>query len=188
MLMRGRSVSRSPQPRSIAGVGAQCNPAAAVASKLRQQVTPNCALRHILVGVSRANCSRGDVIGKEVCVVSVTEETKAALRGLFGNAPPLGLGIAVILNVAWVGLLVTSSSSLCRETELASQRCRRRYSFAARRTAMAITPMNAPKIDPSKKPTAKVKRISSTKIVGPFGERLVLLAWKYLRTNLPSRL
>jgi hypothetical protein len=38
--------------------------------------------------------------------VSVTEATKAALRGLFGNAPPLiGLGLAVIVNVAWVGLL-----------------------------------------------------------------------------------
>ena len=39
-------------------------------------------------------------------VVSVTETTKAVLRALFGNAVPLiGLGVAVIVNAAWIGLL-----------------------------------------------------------------------------------
>ena len=39
-------------------------------------------------------------------VVSVTETTKAVLRDLFGNAVPLiGLGAAVIVNAAWIGLL-----------------------------------------------------------------------------------
>ena len=43
---------------------------------------------------------------EEAGVVSVTETTKAALRAFFGNSLPLiGLGLAVIANVAWIGLL-----------------------------------------------------------------------------------
>jgi hypothetical protein len=45
--------------------------------------------------------------------MSVTEATKAALStrreivgNLIGNAlPPIGLGLAVIVNIAWLGLL-----------------------------------------------------------------------------------
>ena len=43
---------------------------------------------------------------EEVGVVSVTEATKAVVRALFGNAVPLiGLGVAVIVNAVWIGLL-----------------------------------------------------------------------------------
>ena len=46
----------------------------------------------------------GDALGG-IGVVSVTETTKAVLRALFGNAVPLiGLGVAVIVNAAWIGL------------------------------------------------------------------------------------
>jgi len=38
--------------------------------------------------------------------VSVTETTKAVLGTLLRNALPLiGLGVAVIVNAAWIGLL-----------------------------------------------------------------------------------
>jgi hypothetical protein len=38
--------------------------------------------------------------------VSVTETTKAALRARLRNALPLvGLGVAVIVNAAWIGFL-----------------------------------------------------------------------------------
>ena len=54
--------------------------------------------------------------------MSVTETTKAVLRTLLRNALPLiGLGVAVIVNAAWIGFLGTSYSGSSRGTECATR-------------------------------------------------------------------
>ena len=62
-----------------------------------------CALRHICLGVSVPTPPGR---WERVPNVSVTETRKPALHTRLRNALPLvGLGVAVIVNAAWVGLL-----------------------------------------------------------------------------------
>ena len=62
-----------------------------------------CAASHLR---GRIACQLLPSDGRRVAVVSVTETTKAVLGTLLRNALPLiGLGVAVIVNAAWIGFL-----------------------------------------------------------------------------------